>query len=210
MLGHSAAIKGGTWRKVKGMADAPLYKTAHRLGGHFETVLEAGTVWGNDTEMLSSRWHSHGGVGVFISCLCMCWFVAHTAFVEKRLFKRQIPKPHTFKGGWKLPWSRVTTRSRELPVAMILVIFSGWVHDRAGFHADLLEEIPHFLINVLLEKSKGHSYHGMTSPWKPFLGTQKRLLYHHSDQKLLECMDHKGLKDHQGHPFLKLSANLKS
>lgn len=56
---------------------------------------------------------------------------------------------------------------------MILVIFSGWVHDRAGLHADLLEEIPHFLINVLLEESEGHSYHGMTSHESPSLEHEK-------------------------------------
>lgn len=52
----------------------------------------------------------------------------------------------------------------ELPVAMVLVIFSGRVHDRAGLHTDLLEEIPYFLINVLLEESKGHCYQVMKAP----------------------------------------------
>lgn len=51
---------------------------------------------------------------------------------------------------------------------MVLVIFSGRVHDRTGLHADLLEEIPHFLINVLLEESKGHRCHDYSlkaAPW---------------------------------------------
>lgn len=86
---------------------------------------------------------------------------------KKRLFKRQIPNPHIFKGSQILLGLKETVGSQGVPIAMVLVIFSGRVHDRAGLHADLLEEVPHFLINVLLEEGKRHHYHAVPTPESP-------------------------------------------
>ena len=46
-------------------------------------------------------------------------------------------------------------RQKGLPVAVVLVVLGGRVHNRAGLHADLLKKVPHLLVNILLEEKKG-------------------------------------------------------
>ena len=62
---------------------------------------------------------------------------------------------------------------------MVFIVFGGWIHNWTGLYTDLLEEIPHFLINVLLEERKRYCHQEATP-------RQKRAFLSSPREKALE------------------------